>query len=97
MWRTDGELTSSVANHRIALDADRSFGYLGSIAMSAGFYSAVLGQNDVARALPYAQFALEIAQRFYPGDRLARLALEVLPLLLRAHGSSGAHETFAKV
>ena len=34
--------------------------------MSAGYYSAVLGQNDVARGLPYAKFALEIAQRSIP-------------------------------
>jgi hypothetical protein len=56
-----------------------------------------LGEVDTRPAAQYAEHALEIVRRFYTGDRLARLTLELLPLLLRAHGPAFAQQAVAGV
>jgi tetratricopeptide (TPR) repeat protein len=93
----EGNVHRSIEDHRVALDADRAAGHLGGIAVSAAYYAAALGEVDTRPAAQYAEYALEIVRRFYTGDRLARLTLELLPLLLRAHGPAFAQQAVAGV
>jgi hypothetical protein len=94
--RVQGDLRRSIAEHRMALDADRESGQLGAVAVSAVYYAAVMGKRDAAGALPYVEFGLEIARRYYPGDGLARLTLESLPLVLDAHGPAAARQALVE-
>jgi hypothetical protein len=94
--RAQGDLRRSIAEHRMALDADRESGHLGAVAVSAVYYAAVMGKRDAAGALPYVEFGLEIARRYYPGDGLARLTLESLPLVLDAHGPAVARQALVE-
>lgn len=81
--RADGDVQRSIAHYEEALRSDRSFGNLGSAGMTAGYYASALGEAGLPRANEYAEYGLEIVRRYYRGDRLARLTLQLLPILLR--------------
>lgn len=86
----DGDRARSILSFRAALDAARASGELGSVAETAIRLAAVLALDDPQTALAYADYGLEIARRFYPGDRLAELTLTSLPLLLHERGAEAA-------
>jgi len=88
--QADGDRARAVSDFRAALDAARASGELGSVAETAIRFAAALPGEDQPTALSYADYGLEIARRFYPGDRLAELTLTALPLLLRARGAEAA-------
>lgn len=86
----DGDRPRSILSFRAALDAARASGELGSVADTATRFSAALAPDDPQAALAYADYGLEIARRFYPGDRLSELTLTALPLLLQQRGGEAA-------
>jgi hypothetical protein len=94
--RAEGDLQRSIAEHRNALDADRKNGQLGPVAVSAVFYAAAAGEREPEPALPYAEYGLEIAERFYPGDKFARLTLESLDVILGVRGAGAARDAVAR-
>lgn len=89
----DGDRPRSMLSFRAALDAARASGELGSVAETAIRFAAALAPKDSQTALRYADYGLEIARRFYPGDRLCELTLTALPLLLRERGAEAAERT----
>ncbi|HEY1653723.1 MAG TPA: hypothetical protein VGF86_01265 [Candidatus Tumulicola sp.] len=82
----------SLAEQHAALDAARATGQLGNVAMSAVHYAAGLAREDGADAIRYAEYGLNLARRFYPGDRLSELTLVATPVLLRGRGVERAAE-----
>ncbi|HEY1978045.1 MAG TPA: hypothetical protein VGG89_15955 [Candidatus Baltobacteraceae bacterium] len=86
----DGDRPRSVLGFRAALDAARASGELGGVSDTAIRFAAALAPDDAQTALTYADYGLEIARRFYPGDRLSELTLAALPLLLHERGAEGA-------
>jgi hypothetical protein len=89
--RADGYEHRSIDLYEEALRNDRSFGYLGSAGMTAGYYATALDEAGSPEALDYAEYGLEVVRHYYPGDRLAKLTLELLPLLVREKGTPEAH------
>jgi hypothetical protein len=88
--RAQGDRARAIAEHRTAFDADRAAGQLGALAVSAVYYASAAGEGGAQAALPYAEYGLEIAERFYPGDRFAQLTLESLDLILNVQGIAAA-------
>ena len=86
----DGDRAQAVLSFRAALDAARASGELGNVAETATRFAAALAPDDPQTALTYADYGLEIARRFSPGDRLSELTLTALPLLLRERGAEAA-------
>lgn len=86
----DGDRPRSIMSFRAALDAARASGELGNVAETAVRFAAALGPDDPQTALTYADYGLEIARRFYPGDRFSELTLTALPLLLHERGGEAA-------
>jgi len=86
----DGDRPRSILSFRAALDAARASGELGNVAETAIRFAAALGPDDPQTALTYADYGLDIARRFYPGDRLSELTLTALPLLLDERGAEAA-------
>src|SRR6185437_6643124 len=87
-----GDRGRSLADQRTALEAARATGQLGNVATSAVHYADGLRFDAPAEAARYAGYGLEIAGRFYPGDRLAELTLIATPALLCAGHSERARE-----
>jgi hypothetical protein len=94
--RAQGDVQRSIAEHRTAFDADRNTGQLGAVAVSAVYYAAAVGEQDADRVLPLAEYGLEIAERFYPGDRFARLTLESIGLILTTCGTAAGRTAVAR-
>ncbi|HTA38091.1 MAG TPA: hypothetical protein VK760_03385, partial [Candidatus Acidoferrales bacterium] len=92
-----GDRQRAIAEHRSALEIERQAGQLGPVAVSAVYYAAAIGESNPAEALPYAEYGLEITRRYYPGDRLAKLTLHALPVLLDAAGPAAARRALAGV
>ncbi len=92
----DGDAPRALVSYRAALDAARSSGELGTVAEIAIRYGAALARENVESALYYADYGLDIVRRFYPGDRLCELTLEIVPLLLHARGADAAREAIAR-
>jgi tetratricopeptide (TPR) repeat protein len=86
----------SIADARAALDAARATGQLGNVAMSAVQYASASYERDPGDALGHATYGLEIARRFYPGDRLVELTLEALPVLLCGGDDRAARRAVAQ-
>jgi hypothetical protein len=95
--RAKGDKARSIAEYRTALDNDRAAGQLGLVAMSAVYYASVASEGDAERMMRFADYGLEIAERFYPGDRFARLTLESLDLMLEARGIAAARSAVSRV
>jgi tetratricopeptide (TPR) repeat protein len=93
--RAHGDLRRAIADYHAALETDRSTGGLGSFAISATYYASALGEEEPEEALPYADYGLTIARRFYRGDRFTKLLLEAMPLLVRTRGAGLARATVA--
>jgi hypothetical protein len=91
----DGDRARSLVGQRSALDGARASGELGNVAISAIYFATAMAHRDAAGALSYAEYGMEIARRFYPGDRLSELTLEVLPLLLQTRGRDAAAQAVA--
>ena len=92
-----GDRQRAIAEHRSALEIERKAGQLGPVAVSAVYYAAAIGETNPAQALPYAEYGLEITRRYYPGDRLAKLTLQALPVILDAAGPNAARRALASV
>jgi hypothetical protein len=92
-----GDRRRAIAEHRTALTIEREAGQLGPVAVSAVYYAAALGEGNPAEALPYAEYGLEITRRYYPGDRLAKLTLQALPVILDTKGPGAARRNLADV
>ena len=95
--RAKGDKARSIAEYRTALDNDRATGQLGLVAMSAVYYASVACEGDAERMMRFAHYGLEIAERFYPGDRFARLTLESLDLILETRGIAAARSAVSRV
>jgi hypothetical protein len=95
--RAKGDKARSIAEYRTALDSDRAAGQLGLVAMSAVYYASVAHDGDAERMMRFADYGLEIAERFYPGDRFARLTLESLDLMLETRGIAAARNAVSRV
>jgi hypothetical protein len=95
--RAKGDKGRSIAEYRTALDNDRATGQLGLVAMSAVYYASVADDGDAERMMRFADYGLEIAERFYPGDRFARLTLESLDLILATRGVAAARSAVSRV
>ena len=65
--------------------------------MSAVYYASVAHDADAERMMRFADYGLEIAERFYPGDRFARLTLESLDLMLETRGIAAARNAVSRV
>ena len=92
-----GDRQRAIAEHRAALEIERKSGQLGPIAVSAVYYAAAIGSSSPEQPLPYAEYGLEIARRYYPGDRLAKLTLQALPVILEAKGPAQSSRVLAGV
>jgi hypothetical protein len=91
----DSDRDRSLAGYRHALQWARTSGELGTIAETAIHYAGALGIDTIEPALRYIDYGLEIVRRYYPGDRLAELTLESVPILLHARGPQAAREAVA--
>lgn len=90
-----GDRHRSLTEQHTALDAARATGQLGNVATSAVHYADALRFDDPQGAARYAGYGLDIARRFYPGDRLAELTLTATPALLCAGQSERARAAVA--
>ncbi len=88
--RADGDVERSLVEYKAALELDESCGQRGGMGMSAAGYACALNEIESPAALGYAEYGLDIVQRYYHGDRLARVTLDLLPLLARECGVAGA-------
>ncbi|HTU81316.1 MAG TPA: hypothetical protein VMF61_04250 [Candidatus Acidoferrales bacterium] len=88
----DGDRIRAIVGYRAALDAARSSSELGNVAETAIHYALALRAEDVEAAMKFVDYGLTIVRRYYPGDRLAELTLEAIPLLLHARGTEAGAE-----
>ncbi len=95
--RADGDVRGAVADNETALHADESSGRLGSAGLSAASYATALAEAGSHKTAQYAEYGLEIVRRYYHGDRLARITLELLPVLAREGGAIAAHRALSQV
>ncbi|HTX58410.1 MAG TPA: hypothetical protein VMH02_01950 [Verrucomicrobiae bacterium] len=91
-YYADGDARRSATAFAAALDTAHASGELGNVASIAVHYASTLGDAQREHALRYADYGLDIARRYYPGDRFVELTLEATPLLLRTRGSKAACE-----
>jgi hypothetical protein len=96
-FRADGDVRRSLSEYAAALRADQRSGQLGGIGTSAVFYACALGETQAQDAIPLAEYGLDVVRRYYPGDRLARCTLELLPILARQRGAAAANVALSQV
>lgn len=95
-YHADGDARRSATTFAAALDTAHASSELGNVASIAVHCASTLGESQAAHALRYADYGLNIAGRFYPGDRFVELTLETIPLLLRTRGSEAAGEALER-
>jgi hypothetical protein len=86
----DGDMLRSLREYEAALHGDQCSGQLGGIGLSSAFYAAALSRVQTRDAMPHAERGLEIVRRYYPGDRLTRCTVALLPVLARHGGAAAA-------
>lgn len=95
--RADGDVARSLVEYQAALSLDESLRQTGGQGISAAGYACALDAIESPDALRRAEYGLDVVRRYYHGDRLARVTLDVLPLLAREKGVDRARRAVAEL
>jgi tetratricopeptide (TPR) repeat protein len=95
--RGAGNVQQAIAHFEEALRLERTCGLVGSAGLTAGSYASALAEAGMPKALEHAEFGLEIVGHYFPGDRLVKLTLQLLPILVRDKGIDAAAAALSRV